>query len=329
MLKSFLVGILMSASAMCVAQTTSPVANDISMSIYNGLNNTLRYVDTDKTGRLQFIMYGQDPTTGNPQLRPQRRVFGPSIVCGSAVDSTCDVVASAVSIYAAQIVDSTTTGRAVLLATDQMAARMAIGAGTSSFDGAYASLSGVPLTFSPTPHTQAFSTITSTPTTLAGYGITDGFTVAQARAGLSLTTTGTGAATYSTTTGVINVPTPASAAAFNFGQPVAKTIAASIAYQAVDATKAAIVTIIPACTNTTSLVAASACTMQVRQSAAAGLTCSTGTVVSTWSSTIALGLVITQGNSFPIDVKLPIGGFFVVCPSAGTFTLSATEQSAG
>jgi hypothetical protein len=41
------------------------------------------------------------------------------------------------------------------------------------FSGAYADLSGIPATFAPSAHNQAWSTITSTPTTLAGYGITD------------------------------------------------------------------------------------------------------------------------------------------------------------
>lgn len=45
---------------------------------------------------------------------------------------------------ASTISDSTATGRAVVTATDAAAARTAIGAGTSSFDGAYASLSGKP-----------------------------------------------------------------------------------------------------------------------------------------------------------------------------------------
>lgn len=43
-----------------------------------------------------------------------------------------------------EINDSTATGRAVLTAADAAAARTAIGAGTSSFDGAYSSLSGTP-----------------------------------------------------------------------------------------------------------------------------------------------------------------------------------------
>lgn len=47
------------------------------------------------------------------------------------------------------------------------------------FSGAYADLSGIPSTFAPSAHTQAFSTITATPTTLAGYGISDGVTAAS------------------------------------------------------------------------------------------------------------------------------------------------------
>lgn len=41
------------------------------------------------------------------------------------------------------------------------------------FSGAYGDLTGVPSTFAPAAHNQAWSTITSRPTTLAGYGITD------------------------------------------------------------------------------------------------------------------------------------------------------------
>jgi hypothetical protein len=52
-------------------------------------------------------------------------------------------------------------------------------AGYSTFDGVYSSLSGIPSTFTPSAHNQAWSTITATPTTLAGYGITDAATSAQ------------------------------------------------------------------------------------------------------------------------------------------------------
>lgn len=116
---------------------------------------------------------------------------------------------------------------------------------------------------------------------------------------------------------------------FNFSAPTTRTLAVSTAYQASDTTKAALLTVSPACTNATTVLAASACTLQVRQSNFIGLTCGSGIVVSTWSSTVALGLVITQGNSFPLDIKLPIGGYFILCPTAGTFTISAVEQAAG
>lgn len=45
--------------------------------------------------------------------------------------------------------------------------------------GTYASLTGIPSAFAPSAHSQAWSTITSTPTTLAGYGITDAATQAS------------------------------------------------------------------------------------------------------------------------------------------------------
>ena len=41
------------------------------------------------------------------------------------------------------------------------------------FSGSYADLTNTPASFSPAAHNQAWSTITSTPTTLSGYGITD------------------------------------------------------------------------------------------------------------------------------------------------------------
>lgn len=46
------------------------------------------------------------------------------------------------------------------------------------FSGAYIALTGIPATFAPSVHNQPWSTITATPTTLGGYGITDGLTAA-------------------------------------------------------------------------------------------------------------------------------------------------------
>lgn len=98
----------------------------------------------------------------------------------------------------------------------------------------YTLLTNVPTTFAPVAHTQAWSTITATPTTLAGYGIADAYPLAANPAGyltsvssgqvstalgytparpITLTTTGTGAATYNSGTGALNIPTPAASVA--------------------------------------------------------------------------------------------------------------------
>lgn len=124
-------------------------------------------------------------------------------------------------------------------------------------------------------------------------------------------------------------PAGTAASAFNFGTPIARTLALATAYQAIDATRAAITTISAACTNSTTVLASSACTLQVRQSPTLP-TCSTGVVTATWTSTVQLGLVFTQTSGAPMDVKLPIGGYFILCATAGTFTINtAVEQSAG
>lgn len=124
-------------------------------------------------------------------------------------------------------------------------------------------------------------------------------------------------------------PAGAAPSPFNFSQPVVRALAAATQYQAADPTRAAIVTVSASCQNTTSLIASSACTLQVRQSATPGAPCSTGTVAMTWTSTVQLGLVFTQTSGSPFDIKVPIGGYFALCATAGTFTVSATEQSAG
>ncbi|MFV3289170.1 hypothetical protein ACNFBR_10555 [Pseudomonas sp. NY11955] len=73
------------------------------------------------------------------------------------------------------------------------------------FSGAYADLTGIPATFAPAAHTQAWSTITSTPITLAGYGISDGVT--QTALAATLGGYATTAALTSGLTGKFNTPT--------------------------------------------------------------------------------------------------------------------------
>jgi len=70
---------------------------------------------------------------------------------------------------------------------------------------AYSSLTGTPATFAPAAHSQAWSTITSTPTTLLGYGITDAANVSHTHSAADITSgtidtdrLGTGTASAST-----------------------------------------------------------------------------------------------------------------------------------
>jgi len=69
---------------------------------------------------------------------------------------------------AADINDSTATGRSVLTASDAAAARTAIGAGTSSFSGVYGDLTSIPSTFAPSAHTHAIADVTGLQTAIDG-----------------------------------------------------------------------------------------------------------------------------------------------------------------
>jgi len=123
-------------------------------------------------------------------------------------------------------------------------------------------------------------------------------------------------------------PAGTPAPTFSFGSPAVRTLAVSTSYQASDPTKAAVLYPSFACTNATTVLAASGCTVQVRVGASA-LTCSTGTIYFTQSLTVNLGLLITQNSTNPVPIFLPIGGYFIICPSVGTFTITAVEQTAG
>lgn len=120
------------------AQVSSPASGDIMLNVSRG-DGTFqsRYVDTVKTGELQFIMFGQDPTPGSitspPTLRVQQRRLGPSFVCGALNGSTCDVVANNVTIGSSQLNDASPIGRALLTASSGAVALSTIG-GASSGD---------------------------------------------------------------------------------------------------------------------------------------------------------------------------------------------------
>jgi hypothetical protein len=152
-----------------------------------------------------------------------------------------------------------------------------------------------------------------------------GLTGATGPAGPTGPTGATGSTGATGPQGPAGTPAPT----FDFGVPVARTIAAATSYQATNVAKAAIITVSPSCTNATTVLASSACTIQGRVGTGT-LTCSTGTVVGTWTSTVQLGLVFTQTSGSPWDIKVPIGGSFILCVTAGTFTISnAVDQTAG
>jgi len=65
-------------------------------------------------------------------------------------------------------------GSNITLTTNSTNDSITIAASGLSQDFAYSSLTGVPSSFPPSGHNQDWNTITNTPTTLAGYGITDG-----------------------------------------------------------------------------------------------------------------------------------------------------------
>ncbi len=71
--------------------------------------------------------------------------------------------------------------------------------------GTYSSLTGIPSTFPPSAHSQAWSTITATPTTLSGYGISDG--VSQSALTAALGSYATNSALTAGLATKFNVPT--------------------------------------------------------------------------------------------------------------------------
>lgn len=88
------------------------------------------------------------------------------------------------------ISDSTVTGRALITATDAAAGRTAIGAGTSSFDGVYTSLTSIPSTFAPSAHTHPSTDISDS--TVTGRAV-----IVAANAAAGRTAIGAGTSNFS------------------------------------------------------------------------------------------------------------------------------------
>lgn len=134
--------------------------------------------------------------------------------------------------------------------------------------------------------------------------------------------------------GIQGVAGPAGTPAptFNFGLPAVRTLALTTPYQATNPARSAIITVSPQCSASLTLAGGTTCTLQARVGVAP-LTCSSGTVVATWTNgntgTLTVGLAMNQNVGAPYGINLPTGASFILCPNAGTFTVTAAEQSAG
>lgn len=136
------------------------------------------------------------------------------------------------------------------------------------------------------------------------------------------------------TAGVVGVDTSAlPVTPFDFAFPSTRTIAVSTDYQSGTPTKAAVITISASCAAALTLAGGNTCSMETRVGPST-VTCSTGTVVNTWTNgntgTLTLGLNTLQTIASAATIHLPIGGHFILCPLSGTFTIvTAVDQAAG
>lgn len=174
----------------------------------------------------------------------------------------------------------------------------------------------------------SWTSVTGKPSSLLGFGITDGVTTAQQATALAQkfnNPTGTTAQYIRGDGSLATLPQGNAIPTLNFGARTLRTFAASTEYQATDPTKPAIIKISPSCTAALSLTAGGTCTLQARVSAST-LTCATGDVVATWTNantgTLTIGLGLNQTIGSPANIELATGERFILCPTAGTFTLA-------
>lgn len=155
--------LMLALAGIAQAQTTTPTANSWEARFRNEINNGVYvyYIVPDGSG-------DQVATYNGSTNKPEYSKLGTGL---QRSGNTLSVL-----LNASDINGVTSVGQSLMTATDAATARAAIGAGTGSgFSGAYADLTGIPSTFTPAAHTQAWSTITGTPTTRSGYGITDAY----------------------------------------------------------------------------------------------------------------------------------------------------------
>lgn len=197
---------------------------------------------------------------------------------------------------------------------------------TVGMTGQYADLLGAP-SFSTVATTGAYADLSGKPT-LAKVANTGMYSDLLGRPTLA-TVAATGS--YNDLTDKPAAPTPY---VFSFGDPAARSLSLSTAYQALDPSKAAIITASASCTAALSLTAGGTCMLQIRTSPTAGLTCSSGTLYGTTmnanTGTLTIGLGLNQRVGSATTINLRAGSYFILCPTSGTFTIDGVvDQSVG
>jgi hypothetical protein len=237
---------------------------------------------------------------------------------------------------------------------------------TVATSGSYSDLSGRP-SLATVATSGLYADLNGKPTTLSGYGITDayplsgnpsgfltsinssqvttalGFTPynttnpngyvnqSGARTSISLTTIGTGAASYNSSNGVINVPTPPSVTPFNFGSPNARTVSAATAYQCTDTAKPCVVTLTVTCPLTLSILAGATCAGEVRIGSNNTVATGGGTNIAPINRNASGIIGLSTNDNETKTITVPAGWFFAIRQTTGTgMTIVAVfDQSAG
>lgn len=234
---------------------------------------------------------------------------------------------------ASQINDSTTVGRAVMTAADQEAARSAIGAGTSSFSGAYSSLSGIPSTFAPSAHQHAASDIVSGTLDVAripALPISQTTNLQTTLNGKFNTPAGT---TGQYVRGDGSLATFPAGAVFTGGAPNTRSMSLATAYQCTDNTKPCFFTITLQAQSSISLSGAVNNEGQVLIGATNAVASGTGTAVGFYRNNLGgalvVGLNITSAQANSYSVMVPAGWYIASRQTAGSglTVVSAFDQA--
>lgn len=329
------------------AQTTTPTADSWEMRQRNEANNGIYVYYIVPDGAVDQI-----PTYNGSTNKPEYSKLGTGL---SRTGTTLNV-----SLSASQITGTTATGQALMTATDAAAARTAIGAGSSNFNGAYgsltglptlfdgqySSLTGIPSTFTPAAHTHSASQISDSTTT--GRAVMTATDAAAARTAIGAgtvtsITAGTGLSGGTiTTSGTISLPNTGTASTYSGvttdaqGRVTAGTTR-SFAYQTralntcfqISSTRDVLATYAVDISTTLSLAGGTVGTVYLRIYTNSG--CSTGTqeisrFVNGNTGTLTIGLNISQNVTATLTGIIPAGSYVQLVTENNTGSPSFTAR---